>query len=235
MSKTKNYFSLGIIVSAVYFLFLTGLVFSRAKDISTMELNEWGDTLAGAFGPVAFLWLVLGFLQQREELRLNTMALQLQAHDLSLQTTELRNSVEQQKLLVQSNERQTKLESHRTHISWQPVLILSFHSKVDPGEYGFSQYIINLINMGHLCTNIHIEIQHSYKNGHNLDVPFLQETKTSSFAFTTNIPPNGTLISISFNDGAGERRSQVFVMELRGSFPEPSFSFTLLNPDSEDT
>lgn len=47
-----------------------------------LKLNELGDFLAGTFGPIAFLWLVLGFLQQGRELR--------------LQAEELRNSVQQQ-------------------------------------------------------------------------------------------------------------------------------------------
>ncbi|WP_122418605.1 hypothetical protein [Pseudomonas viridiflava] len=55
----------------------------------SLRLNELGDFLAGTFGPVAFLWLVLGFLQQGRELKLSTDALKLQAE-------ELRNSVEQQ-------------------------------------------------------------------------------------------------------------------------------------------
>lgn len=54
-----------------------------------LKLNELGDFLAGTFGPIAFLWLVLGFLQQGRELRLSTNALKLQAE-------ELKNSVEQQ-------------------------------------------------------------------------------------------------------------------------------------------
>ncbi|WP_058975881.1 hypothetical protein [Pseudomonas syringae] len=54
-----------------------------------LELNELGDFLAGTFGPVAFLWLVLGFLQQGRELKLSTNALRLQAE-------ELKNSVQQQ-------------------------------------------------------------------------------------------------------------------------------------------
>ncbi|AEG92500.1 hypothetical protein [Ramlibacter tataouinensis] len=34
---------------------------------STMPGNEIGDFLGGAFGPLIFLWLVLGFIQQRIE------------------------------------------------------------------------------------------------------------------------------------------------------------------------
>ncbi|WJM94664.1 hypothetical protein QEP73_13760 [Pseudomonas defluvii] len=60
-----------------------------------MELNELGDFLAGTFGPVAFLWLVLGFLQQGRELKLSTNA-------LSLQAEELKKSVEQQAIMAKT-------------------------------------------------------------------------------------------------------------------------------------
>ena len=52
-----------------------------------------GDFLAGFFAPLAFFWLILGYLQQGEELQNSTRALQQQAE-------ELRNSVEHQRELV---------------------------------------------------------------------------------------------------------------------------------------
>lgn len=54
--------------------------------VTSLEPNEFGDFLAGAFGPVALFWLVIGYFQQGEEL-------QMQAH-------ELRNAVAQHKDLV---------------------------------------------------------------------------------------------------------------------------------------
>jgi hypothetical protein len=53
-----------------------------------MDLGEWGTFLGGIFGPVAFLWLILGYLQQRDELHLNTEALHLQQHELKRQVDE---------------------------------------------------------------------------------------------------------------------------------------------------
>jgi hypothetical protein len=61
-----------------------------------MPLNEVGDFLAGAFGPVAFLWLVLGFLMQSEELR--------------MQAIELRASATQQKALAKAADEQAKAQ-----------------------------------------------------------------------------------------------------------------------------
>ncbi|WP_262236571.1 hypothetical protein, partial [Escherichia coli] len=63
-----------------------------------------GDFLAGAFSPVAFFWLVLGYLQQQKELQQNTEALKLQA-------TELKNSVEQYKEMVSVSKQQLENES----------------------------------------------------------------------------------------------------------------------------
>jgi hypothetical protein len=50
------------------------------------ESNKWGDWAAGMFAPLAFGWLVLGYFQQGEELR--------------LQAQELRASVKQQTAMV---------------------------------------------------------------------------------------------------------------------------------------
>ncbi len=45
-----------------------------------IRLNEWGDLLAGLFAPLAFLWLVVGYYQQGQELK--------------AQVAELKNSVD---------------------------------------------------------------------------------------------------------------------------------------------
>ena len=46
--------------------------------------------------PLAFLWLVIGYFQQGDELSQNTKALEQQEKALQLQVDELRQSVEQQ-------------------------------------------------------------------------------------------------------------------------------------------
>jgi hypothetical protein len=68
-----------------------------------MKPNEFADFLAGCFAPLAFLWLVLGFFQQGEELRNSVAALKLQGE-------ELRNSVEQQRQLVEVTREQLGLD-----------------------------------------------------------------------------------------------------------------------------
>jgi hypothetical protein len=69
---------------------------SSAWAIPNMDPNAWGDWAGGTFAPLAFLWLVIGYFQQGEELRDNVKALHLQEKALHLQVQELRESVEQQ-------------------------------------------------------------------------------------------------------------------------------------------
>lgn len=95
MGKTRVW--IGGIASILYVLGLAVIAVLRWDELLQLELNELGDFLAGAFGPLAILWLVLGYFQQGEELRQNTEALHMQAQ-------ELKSSVEQQKQLVRAAE-----------------------------------------------------------------------------------------------------------------------------------
>ena len=70
-----------------------------------MTLNEWGDFFAGVVAPLAFLWLILGYLQQGEEVRSNTETLRLQQQALQQQVAGtaalVRNSEQQAKAAVE--------------------------------------------------------------------------------------------------------------------------------------
>ncbi len=66
-----------------------------------MSPNEWGDFLAGLTAPMAFLWLIIGYMLQKQELRLSTEALgeqqvelARQVHELSKQSESMQSSVE---------------------------------------------------------------------------------------------------------------------------------------------
>ena len=88
-----NFFKVGFWLTLTYVGAVAGFSLWDWIDVALMKPNEWGDFLAGVFGPLALLWVVLGFLQQGSELRNSRDALLLQAK-------ELRQSVEAQKDLV---------------------------------------------------------------------------------------------------------------------------------------
>ncbi|HDL9439108.1 TPA: hypothetical protein PX767_002774 [Vibrio cholerae] len=58
-------------------------------DAVSMSLNEWGDFLAGVTAPIAFLWLIIGYMLQRKELSLNSEALWLTQKEVERQANEL--------------------------------------------------------------------------------------------------------------------------------------------------
>src|SRR3982751_3840399 len=84
----------------------------------SVKPNEWGDIFAGLFAPVAFLWLVLGFVQQGQELK--------------LQVQELRNAVKHQGELVEVSREQVAAqlaqiqhERQQQRVAMEPRFVLS--------------------------------------------------------------------------------------------------------------
>lgn len=55
---------------------------ARFDELLKLDLNELGDFSAGVFGPIAFVWLITGYIQQGHELRLSSNALSAQAEEM---------------------------------------------------------------------------------------------------------------------------------------------------------
>ncbi|QJC78923.1 hypothetical protein [Pseudomonas umsongensis] len=70
------------------------IVSLRANEIFNLPLNELGDFLAGVFGPLAVLWLVLGYYQQGRELKISSQALVAQCVELSNSVSQQRQALE---------------------------------------------------------------------------------------------------------------------------------------------
>ena len=131
-------------------------VFARPK-FAEMQPNEFGDFFAGAFAPLAFLWLVLGFFQQGQELRHSAEALWLQGR-------ELQNSVEQQRELVNVTREQLAFEgevlkAQREEIerNSQPVLELRQGGSVSSGHTRLVTF--RVANVGKSCTAVRVTVE----------------------------------------------------------------------------
>ena len=84
-----------IVVLTVFYII--AILFFRGSDalelLRTGNLNELGDFLAGFFTPLAFGWLVYGYLQQSKELRFQREELSLTRNQLGKQTELLQEQV----------------------------------------------------------------------------------------------------------------------------------------------
>lgn len=101
---------LGICGTVAYLFLLDWLVNGRWMEIRAAKLNDLGDFLAGAFGPLAIWWLVLGYFQQGIELRQNSAALKQQADELA-------HSVAEQRKLAETAQQQ--LDTHKEELDYQ--------------------------------------------------------------------------------------------------------------------
>ncbi|RUI81678.1 hypothetical protein IPC412_18805 [Pseudomonas aeruginosa] len=134
---------IGLWSTVVYFLILVCLIWYRSPTLLKIPLNELGDFCAGIFGPLAILWLILGFMQQGEELRLNNEALKLQA-------TELRNSVQQQTAMAEGQEK--SLRNYERSLEPLLKLELARNTQIEGDEYLSFQ----LSNLGEYCEKVEV-------------------------------------------------------------------------------
>ena len=139
------------------------LVFN-ADDISTMALNAWGDFLAGVSAPLALLWLVIGYFQHGEELRLNTRVLEAQQEELRRQVEEtatLAKNAERHaqatERLVQLNKADQERDALREIMEAQPTF-----AEHGGGSSGAEIYT-NLMNRGGVAWDIDLIYDGPYR------------------------------------------------------------------------
>ncbi len=86
-----------LVIGGLSIVYIAVILFLRGNDACELlragNLNELGDFLAGFFTPLAFGWLVYGYLLQSKELRLQREELALTRDQLGKQTELLQEQV----------------------------------------------------------------------------------------------------------------------------------------------
>lgn len=218
---------IGVIASVVCLAFTAYLLVRDPTATSKMTPNEWGDFFAGAFAPLAFLWLVLGYLQQGEELRLSTKALLLQAD-------ELRNSVEQQRELVEVSRQQVAgerealaYERHLREEMSKPLFSVAGAGGIFGGD-GKSTYNIVFSNTGHSATSVTADVQLTGSNRLRvLDIPLFDKGAQHRVSIThpTSLKGVDSRVYLRFTDGLGRPIEQEYIVRRENESPHAGLTF----------
>lgn len=203
---------IGGALTLTYLVIVVVVTWGRVDTLMTMPLNEVGDFLAGAFGPVAFLWLVFGFLQQGDELRQGTKALELQA-------SELKNSVEQQSIMARAASEQ--IESQRRSLQLQiedreKSLQANFSIQTTPTpietEEGTLRFGFSVTNDGNDAYKVHVDFNPPVMGATNINLGTIKATDLRSFRVTFPISGDGVKggCNVRYEDSVGNTRIQRF-------------------------
>ena len=196
-------FWLGIVVTVLWLVFAVYMVCTSPRPT---ELNAWGDFFAGFFAPLAFLWLVIGYLQQGEELKHSTKALQLQAE-------ELRNSVEQQSQLVAVSREQMKQEFEALQEE-RELRRDAARPKFIPQHSGTTSsagnvtYKLKLVNVGNTATKFRMSFDPPLERpkSHNLALVGRDDVVSLELRFVLTAPTVATIQYIDADGMPGEVR-----------------------------
>ena len=146
-------FLLGTGVTIVWLVAMAWVVLHNPAAASAMKPNEWGDFFAGFFAPLAFLWLVLGYMQQGQELQLNIKALLLQDEELKNSVQQQKDLVEVTRLQVESDREALQLERISRRGAAQPRFVLSNLGGSFSGD-GKASYSLSIANAGNTATRV---------------------------------------------------------------------------------
>ena len=209
-SSMKNKTVVAGIVTAVWIILGFILLGFRLQELKDLSLNSIGDFLAGFFSPVAFLWLVVGYFQQGEELQLNTRALELQVQELRLSVEHQRELVEVTKADLTLSKEAYERERDATIRQAQPTFRIHTNS-YNSGPGGIVSLDASISNSGHTATKIRFDSDVGPVSPSEITVLGSEEKRGIHFDFAPPFVDEGTL-RLHYVDGLGVLRHLIIPM-----------------------
>ncbi len=204
MTKTKA----ATVATALWIFLGMAAIAVKFDSVRAMPLNEVGDFLAGFFSPVAFLWLVVGYFQQGEELKLNTRALELQVAELRMSVEQQRELVEVTRADMTLTKQAHDLEVAREKRMAQPIFQLQTES-YNSSALGAAEVDVTLSNRGHSATSLVLNCNAGTVSLKEIPV-FLAEQR-KAVKVTLSPPSWEFAIFIDYLDGLEQRKRQKFL------------------------
>jgi hypothetical protein len=219
-------FFLGSVVSVLWLAAMAYLIVSGGSNTISMKPNEWGDFFAGVFAPLAFLWLVLGYLQQGEELNLSTRALLLQAEELKNSVSQQRELVEVTRQQVESDREALAYERHLRTEEAKPSFVLVGSGGSFRGD-GHSTYSILISNTGNAATGLLVvAIPPTGPTVRLLDMALFERGRQQAMNYATPTPLNGdsTRLLLTFKDILGTQHEIAYLVTRETNDPHSSLA-----------
>jgi hypothetical protein len=201
LGRGKITFGIGGTVFALTILAI--YIFDQRGAFLAMTPDRFATFLSGVFAPLAFLWLVLGFFQQGDELRHSADALWLQGE-------ELRHSVEQQRQLVSAQRDQLAFDRDRLEAerlaTWkqaQPEFVFTGGGYSTNGT--ITQMSLGVLNRGQTCRDFRLDIE-----GRQIRLPLFESGQQSDFEIQIpqDLPTGAKGYIASFKDIRGNSGQQ---------------------------
>ncbi|MFL9507300.1 hypothetical protein ACKER8_17070 [Acinetobacter baumannii] len=120
MTLSKSHYWIFILLTVFYFFILYKYFGITPVKVKALSANEIGDFLAGVFSPLAFLFLILGYLQNTKALQMQSQELKASTDALLQQAQELANNVEEQRKLLNVTQQELEIKHFeaRPHLTF---------------------------------------------------------------------------------------------------------------------
>lgn len=175
------------------FILITAI---RLDELICLSLNELGDFLAGAFGPLALAWLVFGYFQQGDELKQGTQALHMQAKELNASVQQQVQMVEAQKLALENHER-----------SLEPIIYIEYKGRANHPDGDFDSFLLS--NKGEYCDMVNLSYVRI--SGEVVDIDFEPLHKGGEKGFMLEADYGfETMLTVRYRKVSGKNGSQRF-------------------------
>ncbi|MBJ9955950.1 hypothetical protein [Acinetobacter courvalinii] len=227
----KNFFTIiGWILSVIWLMIVASLLYTH--DLPR-DLNAIGDFVAGMASPLAFLWVVIGYYQSQEALRLQAKELSQSSEALVHQVNEMRvaTTLQKEQLEQVKNQFQNTVLSEKYNL--QPFFDLRIKSIEDIEEtddfYKFITFELECIDgSARFITLFNEKDKNSSFDRINQITKGKIDVIQIDVIVKDDIKLHGLIFSLSYFDVRGNMASQEYMLTVNGQIKEMVHSRTLV-------
>lgn len=173
---------------------------------NNMSLNELGDYLAGAFSPLAFLWLVYGYFMQNNELKLSRRSLDEQIKEFKKSVDTQEKTFKLNKNLEDDREKRraflAKINLTFSNLSYTENHDPSVNTDYSPSDWNTVSFSIK--NWGKDITRVSFKLLNEKREFiQERELPKISEGETIGVYFSNEIIPRKTFLKLELYDTLG--------------------------------